>query len=56
MDDFYNKDCDDPLAATRPVLFSDGPPAKIHGEPDLSPEMAKENLWGGKPPVPIEHL
>jgi hypothetical protein len=23
---------------------------------DSPPEMPKENLWGGKPPVPIEHL
>jgi hypothetical protein len=23
---------------------------------DSPPEMPKANLWGGKPPVPIEHL
>jgi hypothetical protein len=23
---------------------------------DSPPEMPKENLWGGKPPIPVEHL
>jgi hypothetical protein len=31
-------------------------PEAIHGEPDSSPEMPKEPLWGGHPPIPIEHL
>jgi hypothetical protein len=24
--------------------------------PDSPPEMPKESLWGGKPPIPISHL
>jgi hypothetical protein len=23
---------------------------------DSPPEMPKENLWGGHPPIPIEHI
>jgi hypothetical protein len=31
-------------------------PEAIHGQPDAAPEMPKENLWEGHPPIPIEHL
>jgi hypothetical protein len=29
-------------------------PKQFHS--DSPPEMPKENLWGGKPPIPIEHV
>ena len=34
-----------PLEAPPQMPFSDSPP-----------DMPKEPLWGGKPPIPIEHL
>jgi hypothetical protein len=51
-----NEDCDitNPLdAPPSEPFYSDGPPEKIHGQPD---QVASP--WGEKPkvPIPIEHL
>ena len=45
-------DEDEELAegATQPT------PVQYQPTEDASPEMQKENLWEGKPPIPIEHL
>jgi hypothetical protein len=40
-----DRDITNPLEAPPQMPFSDSPP-----------EMPKVNLWGGKPPIPIEHL
>jgi hypothetical protein len=34
--------------------FNEGAPQQPFS--DSPPEMPKENLWDGKPPIPIEHL
>jgi hypothetical protein len=39
---------------TDPKQFNEGEPQQPFS--DSPPDMAKVNLWGGKPPVPIEHL
>jgi hypothetical protein len=39
---------------TDPKQFSEGAPQQPLN--DSPPEMPKANLWGGKPPIPIEHL
>ena len=39
------RDITDPLDAPIQAPFS-----------DLPPDMPKEPLWNGKPPIPIEHL
>jgi hypothetical protein len=39
---------------TDPKQFSEGAPQQPFN--DAPPEMAKENLWNGKPPIPISHL
>ena len=39
---------------TDPKQFLEGAPQKSFN--DSPPEMPKVNLWGGKPPIPIEHL
>jgi hypothetical protein len=39
------RDITNPLEAPPSAPFSDSPP-----------EMPKEPLWGGKPPIPIAHL
>jgi hypothetical protein len=41
------------LRNTNPKQFNEGAPQQPFNDP---PEMPKENLWGGKPPIPIEHL
>ena len=39
---------------TDPKQFNEGAPQKPFS--DSPPEMPKEPLWGGKPPIPISHL
>jgi hypothetical protein len=39
---------------TDPKQFNEGAPRQPFNDPP--PEMPKVTLWGGKPPVPIEHL
>jgi hypothetical protein len=39
---------------TDPKQFNEGAPQQPFN--DAPPDMPKVNLWGGKPPVPIEHL
>jgi hypothetical protein len=52
---YYDEDDDPPCnpldAPPSEPFYSDGPPEKIHGQPD-------QELWPPKPhvPVPIEHL
>jgi hypothetical protein len=41
---------------TDPKQFYESPSARNPSIGDSPPEMPKENLWDGKPPVPIEHL
>jgi hypothetical protein len=42
------------LKQTDPKQFQEGAPQQPFS--DTPPEMPKVNLWGGKPPIPIEHL
>jgi hypothetical protein len=39
---------------TDPKQFKESAPQQPFN--DSPPEMPKVNLWGGKPPIPIEHL
>jgi hypothetical protein len=39
---------------TDPKQFNEGAPQQPFN--DAPPDMPKEPLWGGKPPIPIEHL
>ena len=52
-----DEDIDRRLNQTDPKQFlessSSAPQKPINDSP---PEMPKVNLWGGKPPIPIEHL
>jgi hypothetical protein len=50
----------EPMSAP-PTTYYDGqrvrsPLNRPRTRKDSSPEMPKEPLWGGKPPIPIEHL
>ena len=42
------------LKRTDPKQFNEGAPRNSFG--DSPPEMPKQNLWGGKPPIPIQHI
>jgi hypothetical protein len=50
-----DEDIDRRLKQTDPKQFSEGAPPQMPFS-DSPPEMPKQNLWGGKPPIPIEHL
>jgi hypothetical protein len=39
---------------TDPKQLNEGAPQQFLA--DSPPEMPKEPMWGGKPPIPIEHL
>ena len=39
---------------TDPKQFNESAPQQPFN--DVPPDMPKVNLWGGKPPIPIEHL
>ena len=49
-----DEDIDRRLKQTDPKQFQEGAPRQPFN--DSPPEMPKENLWGGHPPIPIEHL
>jgi hypothetical protein len=49
-----DEDIDRRLKHTDPKQFNESAPQQPFN--DSPPEMPKENLWGGHPPIPIEHL
>jgi hypothetical protein len=49
-----DEDIDRRLKQTDPKQFQER--ARQQPINDAPPEMPKVNLWGGKPPIPIEHL
>jgi hypothetical protein len=49
-----DEDIDRRLKQTDPKQFQEVAPLQPFN--DSPPEMPKENLWGGHPPIPIEHL
>jgi hypothetical protein len=57
IDSAWLKRRDSEVRNTDPKQFQ-GSPSSAPQQPfnDSPPDMPKVNLWGGKPPVPIEHL
>ena len=52
-----DEDIDRRLKSTDPKQFQESL-SRAPQQPfsDSPPDMPKEPLWGGKPPIPIEHL
>jgi hypothetical protein len=57
IDSAWQKRGDSEGRNTDPKQFQESPNSALQQSfNDSRPEMPKVNLWGGKPPVPIEHL